>query len=155
MRDLEYYKNLALTDDLTQIPNRRSIIDSAKRDPGGAWVMIDLDGFKAFQDNNGGHIAGDRVLCDFSRWLTKNIRNSGPFSGREADILVARLHGDEFAVYVTGENPRFGARRIAVRVMCEWKYGSVTASAGVGDTLKEADRILYVVKNGLKFNEKN
>ncbi len=54
--------------------------------------LIDLDGFKAVNDN-GGHAAGDRVLREIAANLSRIVA---------ADGLVARLGGDEFAMLPVG-----------------------------------------------------
>jgi diguanylate cyclase (GGDEF)-like protein/PAS domain S-box-containing protein len=54
----------------------------------GAVLLLDLDHFKAVNDN-GGHAAGDQLLCDLGAVMMRRVRQSD---------LVARLGGDEFAV---------------------------------------------------------
>ena len=89
---------LALTDSLTQMPNRRMlslhlekfINGSARHRVHGALLLIDLDGFKAINDTDG-HDAGDAVLIE----VAKRIQSIT----READI-AARLGGDEFVVLI-------------------------------------------------------
>ena len=53
-----------------------------------ALLYIDLDQFKLINETSG-HAAGDEVLCEVSRMLQANLR--------ETDCL-ARMGGDEFAV---------------------------------------------------------
>ena len=144
--EVRKYRRLAYTDDLTGLPNGRFLREYVARDPDGAWVMVDLNGFGAYQNANGGHPEGDRVLQDFASWLSRNTRGS--------DLVAARVGGDEFAVYVQGDNPIRGASRIACEIITEWQYVTVTASAGIGWTQKEADKMLYVVKYGLEIAEK-
>lgn len=87
---------LAHHDTLTELPNRNLFWDRlgqalrhAHRHGNGAAVLwLDLDGFKAVNDNLG-HAAGDRVLQEVAHRLTKRVRESD---------TVARMGGDEFAV---------------------------------------------------------
>ncbi len=89
---------LAETDPLTGCLNRRSVneqtdimtADCGCGDETVAFLMIDLDNFKAINDVNG-HTAGDTVLCE----IAKRIRSALP-----EGALLARLGGDEFACVV-------------------------------------------------------
>lgn len=88
---------LALTDELTDLPNRRAfyeqgqvMIDAAAHDGRhGAMLLLDLDRFKEVNDSLGHH-AGDTLLKDVALRLTDTLHEDG-------DIL-ARLGGDEFVV---------------------------------------------------------
>ena len=89
-------QNLAVTDELTGLNNRRGfkilaegLVKLAHRSVLVLWLMyIDLDHFKHINDTFG-HAAGDAALVNVSRILTRSFR--------ESDV-VARLGGDEFAV---------------------------------------------------------
>ena len=89
-------EDLAYSDALTSLPNRRMFGDYCRRmiaaaertDGGFALLLIDLDHFKQVNDTLG-HGAGDAVLVETARRL-RNI-------ARKADV-VARLGGDEFAI---------------------------------------------------------
>ena len=97
--------NLAFFDPLTQLPNRRLLLDrlrhsvaSVARTGGqGAVLFIDLDHFKTINDTQG-HAVGDMLLCEVARRLNSCVR--------EGDT-VARLGGDEFVVML--ENLSGGA----------------------------------------------
>nr|WP_297422381.1 EAL domain-containing protein [uncultured Actinotalea sp.] len=87
---------LSLTDELTGLPNRRSLLAATERamaagDDIGV-LLLDLDGFKDVNDSLG-HTAGDDVLIT----LAHRMRRALP-----PGVLIARLGGDEFAVLVRG-----------------------------------------------------
>jgi diguanylate cyclase (GGDEF)-like protein len=92
-------EELALTDVLTGLPNRRAIdvwatreLSAAARHGFSIWVaMADLDHFKSINDAHG-HDAGDTVLKSFADILKSNTRESD---------MCARLGGEEFLVVFT------------------------------------------------------
>jgi diguanylate cyclase (GGDEF)-like protein/PAS domain S-box-containing protein len=89
-------KNLAFYDPLTNLPNRRLLLDrlhyalasSARSGREGALLFIDLDNFKALNDTRG-HDMGDMLLRQVAQRLTSCVHE---------DDFVARLGGDEFVV---------------------------------------------------------
>ena len=90
---------LATTDELTGIPNRRGLLMLAQnsisicrrnRIP-ASLVYCDLNGFKAINDTLG-HAEGDKALKAFASCLSSSFRDTD---------LVARLGGDEFVVLLT------------------------------------------------------
>lgn len=91
---------LAYFDPLTQLPNRRLLMDrlthalAATKRNGlyGALLFVDLDHFKVINDTRG-HEAGDLVLVETARRLRGAVR---------AEDSVARLGGDEFVVLLDG-----------------------------------------------------
>lgn len=93
-------ETLALTDDLTNLNNRRGffhlaehLLRIAHRTKRGMYLMYtDLDGFKKINDEYG-HAEGDRALQAFAQLLKENYR--------ESDI-IARLGGDEFVLLPVG-----------------------------------------------------
>jgi two-component system cell cycle response regulator len=92
-------QELALTDPLTGLPNRRAIEDWAARQLCGAarydfpfWVALaDLDHFKTVNDTHG-HDAGDTVLKAFSQILKRRSRRSD---------ICGRIGGEEFLFVLT------------------------------------------------------
>jgi len=84
------------TDVLTRLSNRAGlrlhIATLADTDETVEVIYIDLDGFKAVNDDHG-HAAGDAVLAAIGERLTRIVRS---------EDCAARLGGDEFAVIATG-----------------------------------------------------
>ncbi|HXW18405.1 MAG TPA: diguanylate cyclase [Candidatus Acidoferrales bacterium] len=96
-------EQLALTDSLTDLPNRRAVEEWAKRQLNAAarhefpfWViMTDLDKFKTINDTHG-HDAGDVVIRKFAEILKSNTRQSD---------ICGRIGGDEFLMVITHSQP--------------------------------------------------
>ena len=90
---------LALHDTLTQLPNRRFLMEqlgkvlsmARRRKFMVAVLFINLDHFKTVNDSLGHH-AGDQLLCDVAERLRQSVRDTD---------LVARLSGDEFVAVLT------------------------------------------------------
>ena len=107
---------LAFYDALTQLANRRLLIDhlqqtllSYQRQPGhGALLFLDLDNFKSLNDAHG-HAAGDLLLMEVARRLKACVR---------AVDTVARLGGDEFVVLLSalGDDAAAQAGAIAEKI---------------------------------------
>jgi diguanylate cyclase (GGDEF)-like protein len=160
-RELE---RLAVTDPLTQLCNRRHIMEEletelrrARRSESPVSVlMLDLDGFKGYNDAFG-HPAGDYVLKTAAKVLTSQARNTD---------VVGRYGGDEFLL-VLPDTDAEGALGLAERIRAAlegtpWPRRGLTASIGVatlhetwpnpraslrgGLLVAEADRALYKSK---------
>ena len=92
----EQLRNLAFYDTLTQLPNRRLLMDrlaqalsaSKRSSCYGALMFLDLDNFKPLNDQFG-HAVGDLVLIEVANRIRRCVR--------EMDT-VARFGGDEFVV---------------------------------------------------------
>lgn len=155
-------EELALTDMLTQLPNRRH----AMRQLAALWteslgagipvtcIMIDADHFKEVNDSHG-HDAGDEVL----RQLGKTLRHA-----MRTDDIVSRLGGDEFLAICPATDAAGGMhvaemmrRAVAgLRVPTgnsEWlgsvSMGVATKQAGMhrpDELLKAADEGVYAAK---------
>jgi diguanylate cyclase (GGDEF)-like protein len=99
---------IALTDDLTGLPNRRcfqgELADRIRTSAGTARPfavgLIDLDGFKPINDIHG-HLAGDDILRQVAARLAEALAGRGS---------AARMGGDEFAILCDG----IGARNEAI-----------------------------------------
>jgi two-component system cell cycle response regulator len=154
---------LAVTDELTGLYNRRYfdrhlslMLEKARdQDRDMAVMLIDMDFFKAVNDNHG-HDVGDAVLKEFAQRLRRNIRGVD---------LACRFGGEEFVVLMPDTDYR-QAQGVAERVRLavaertfetpEPRPLTVTCSVGVAlnehemDTpemiLKRADVALYRAK---------
>jgi len=149
---------LSITDSLTSLYNHRQFfvrlkdeIARAQRQKGNfAVVLIDLDGFKSYNDTYG-HLAGDDILRDVGRILRKCIR--------EGVDTGFRYGGDEFSLILIDADLDV-AEGIVERIRGEFEaHGSVAASFGIArfregmnelDLVEEADRALYRMKDKRK-----
>lgn len=165
-------ERLAFYDVLTQLPNRRLLLDRVARELAdarrrgrhGALLFIDLDHFKQINDAYG-HAAGDALLIEAAARLTDLLR--------EADT-VARLGGDEFVVLLPGLAADVAAAAAAARHVADKLRSSLSrpfdlgaqgglchlgASIGValfpdgadensGTLLRQADTAMYQAKAG-------
>lgn len=99
----------ANTDYLTKLPNRRYFFEETtkslkklkKAELPAAMAMLDIDHFKKINDTYG-HDAGDEVLKGLSIFFTKYFKK----------YLVARLGGEEFAVYFANTDKDEALKRL-------------------------------------------
>jgi len=161
------YRQAALRDPLTGLPNRRqftAFLDKlwasgeVSRKP-LSLVVLDVDHFKQFNDTYG-HSAGDRCLVQIGTLLERGVRDLGNY--------IARFGGEEFVLLLPdcdAERARDIADSLRVKVQqltiphSGSAYGIVTISVGVACTLPSAyssvtdeilfnlaDRALYAAK---------
>jgi len=159
---LDRENELARTDHLTELPNRRfyyELVASEIRrnqrygDP-FTIVFIDIDNFKIINDKQG-HTEGDSLLHRIAGSMASSVRNTD---------TVARVGGDEFALLLpnTGE---VSAQRVAKKLSQQLKIDiegkwPITFSLGlatynqtngnIDDVIGLADMNMYKVKNGGK-----
>ena len=119
---------LALLDPLTELPNRRAMVDwlaaELQRESPTGLLLVDLDGFKDVNTAHG-YPAGDAVLCDTAARLQRSVR---------PDDVVARLGGDEFAILAAAATPEamcdLAERTLSSLRGLEHKDVSLSASIG-------------------------
>jgi two-component system, cell cycle response regulator len=110
----EQMKQLAETDPLTEVYNRRALFDKLAQELERAnrygtvlaCLMIDIDRFKQINDDRG-HLAGDSVLRQLGQMLRRELR---------AVDIGARYGGEEFVVLLP-ETAAAGARIFAERFL--------------------------------------
>lgn len=154
---------LTYRDELTGAANRRLLLERLAAVESRAWrkgrpfalLMLDLDNFKAINDDHG-HAAGDACLRHVAELMSEKVR---------ASDLVARLGGDEFCVLLpdtdAAEAARIAADLVATfrthPVACGDKAIPLTLSIGVAESspahprtgaelMEAADQALYAVK---------
>jgi len=150
---------MAETDSLTGLYNRAALEQivgtalSGGTEKSGAFLMIDMDRFKSVNDTYG-HLVGDRVLKSCSEWMKAVLMDTD---------IVARMGGDEFAVFCSGIGDSAQAGMKASQILKAWEEivpdggeKHVTGSIGIavapqhGRTYEElynnADTALYAAK---------
>ncbi|MGH7727866.1 MAG: putative bifunctional diguanylate cyclase/phosphodiesterase [Vulcanimicrobiaceae bacterium] len=152
----------ATHDPLTSLPNRAAFVaalaerlESAESRGRAALLYVDLDRFK-FVNDTMGHPTGDKILFAAAKRLVASRRPSD---------LVARLHGDEFAVLLGDVPEPATVMAIAERIRCELleplEIGgtSLKLAASIGvvaelseyrraeDIMRDADTAMYAAKS--------
>jgi len=137
------FEQLALSDPLTSLPNKRLLLDrieraiaqAGRRDGFSAVLFVDLDGFKTVNDSMG-HTEGDRLLKAVASRLRSCAR---------ASDTVARFGGDEFVVLLEGcRTPTDAgniARKMAVALSLPFPLsrGEAEISCSIGIALHPRD----------------
>jgi len=172
----EQIHQLAFYDPLTNLPNRRLLVDRLnhtmvsgnRSEDHGAILFIDLDNFKTLNDTKG-HDVGDLLLVETAKRLQLCVRSGD---------TVARLGGDEFVIMLEGLGTEVGhaatqAKSVGEKIretlnqtyhLRDAEYhGSCSIgislfhgdSISVDDLLKRADTAMYEAKssgrNTLRF----
>jgi diguanylate cyclase (GGDEF)-like protein len=153
--------NLALTDELTGLCNRRGFIAIAERQlkigrrsgRGVLLFFIDVDGLKQINDSFG-HSEGDRALKRTARALKMTFRDSD---------VIARLGGDEFAVLAVEASDNSeaaiknrltqdlksltaGETRYALTISLGSARFDARGNTSIGELMVRADRAMYEQK---------
>lgn len=162
----EKMRFMATHDDLTRLANRnllqerltQAIYQHARHQEKLALMFIDLDGFKAVNDQFGHHV-GDELLVKVGEILRYCVRKSD---------TVARFGGDEFVILLTGLVDRDDAAIVAEKILlhlveplqlsaCSAQIGASIGIALYPDDgadesgmLKAADGLMYLAKEAGK-----
>ena len=161
-REVSDIRSKSYQDVLTGLWNRayteNAVNEMISQEKKGALIMLDMDNFKAVNDNYG-HIAGDETLKVFAGTLKK-------FAG-EGDILC-RIGGDEFMIFVKGvtEKSELSSRAADIISDFQKKFAALSfeiecsVSIGIAQTPEDglefnklynsADKALYYVKQNGK-----
>jgi diguanylate cyclase (GGDEF)-like protein len=143
-------RNLARTDELTGLANRRALLKEIESfsQVEGALLLLDLNQFKPVNDNYG-HDVGDLLLREVARRFSRVIPDGA---------ILARLGGDEFGVLIPGtvEHTIESAHALRACLSYPCQIKGMTISVGVsighvyndgaGNLLKRADDAMYRAK---------
>lgn len=170
-QDLVYLENTQKLEDeikidtLTKILNRKGFNDIVdvyceqyhKNKEDFALIMVDLDHFKYINDHYG-HVTGDRILIEFAKTVSKQLKNPDIFS---------RFGGDEF-VYLTKEIDREKILQamneikecvyenpLLKKYKVDFSYGIAVMDdsyENLGELIEQADKELYASKEKNSFN---
>lgn len=155
--------DLAMTDELTRILNRRSLLQAYERalslSKRKHWplsvMMLDIDHFKQINDRYG-HQMGDEVLARFARAVSSTLRDSdviGRYGGEEF-LVILQDEGHEGALIAADrirkvvQEMRFDTQpalsvRVSIGIVERTHYGNDQAEA----LIKAADKALYQAKS--------
>lgn len=160
-------KLAATHDSLTGLPNRNLFMEISEnlrhlsiRKGGRLTVMfVDLDGFKAVNDQYG-HDIGDQVLCEVAAVLRKDVRKSD---------IVSRIGGDEFLLCLSELHDISGVVKIsdnllrAISAIRNINGYPIKLSASIGaaiavmpdritldEIIRLSDRLMYKAKKAGK-----
>ena len=149
---------LAMTDELTGLPNRRAVLARlgsllAEGSP-CAVLIVDIDHFKAINDHHG-HPIGDEVLRAVAGTLAAELRgamSAGRLGGEEFLVLVPRTEIEpamQLAERLRAAMARIDPARWSVTAPITVSVGVALARPGPGgiaDVLRRADEALYAAK---------
>jgi diguanylate cyclase (GGDEF)-like protein/putative nucleotidyltransferase with HDIG domain len=134
-------RQLAMEDNLTGLPNARSLMqqlrrqlaDSERQESPFAVLLMDVDNFKQVNDQLG-HLEGDRVLQGIGRILQESVRQMD---------FVARYAGDEFVIVLPRADIE-AAEDVAGRIRravghFAWECGHRDLGVSIGQALYPAD----------------
>ncbi|WP_100331858.1 diguanylate cyclase domain-containing protein [Bacillus xiapuensis] len=145
---------LVITDHLTKLYARnyldQAITESSESDQEGAFLLIDIDDFKAINDTYG-HQTGDDTIIQVAELIRRTI---------EDHDVAARWGGEELAVYLPGKSLEAGIRMASelvkkvarctsppVTISCGVSHWSRSHPVSIKKLFNRADEALYKAKS--------
>ncbi len=164
-RRLREMEDIADTDALLPIPNRRAFIRELNRmisfaeryGTPSTLVFIDLNDMKKINDEYG-HDVGDKALFHVARLMTENIRGTD---------VIGRLGGDEFGVLLAQADEEIGKQKAqnlanvidetplqhdGIEIKMSLAFGTYTFKSGdqPDEAIHKADQAMYEHKREKK-----
>lgn len=149
-QEISSERELARTDELTGLPNRRKfmadLIEFSNTE--GALLLLDLNGFKPVNDQYG-HEIGDQLL----RAVAQRFRRSLP-----SQSTLARLGGDEFGALISGNYESTMEAALALHASVSYPFAingenikigvsvGFVSNDGTRDMMHRADQAMYKAK---------
>jgi diguanylate cyclase (GGDEF)-like protein/PAS domain S-box-containing protein len=162
VRLLSWIQQLAITDELTGLHNRRGLFEIGRMEIERtrryklplAAILMDIDHFKRVNDRFS-HSIGDQVLQSFAECIQNNTR--------ELDV-ISRIGGEEFVILLPGSNHKSAQetadrlQRIIAEHITSTNMGDITITVSQGvavlnenmtdlyELIQAADEALYMAK---------
>ena len=158
---------LAFFDPLTQLPNRRLLLDrlhravvaSSRRKSCGAVLLIDMDNFKLLNDTKG-HEVGDLLLVEVARRLRNCVRDQDSLAHQGGDEFIIILEDLGSELQEAANRAELVAEKILQTLRETYQLGTMEhhtqasigvatyqdASDGAEEILKRADTAMYRAK---------
>jgi diguanylate cyclase (GGDEF)-like protein/PAS domain S-box-containing protein len=144
-------QNLARSDALTGLPNRRALDEVLPREMARALragaplclAIVDIDHFKAYNDSHG-HLAGDAVLRDCAAAWDQELRGEDTilrFGGEEFLVVLPECTAADAAEIVERLRRATPGRQTCSAGLAIWKPGE-----SVDELVARADKALYEAK---------
>jgi diguanylate cyclase (GGDEF)-like protein/PAS domain S-box-containing protein len=148
---IEEKEQMARSDALTGLPNRRALDDQLPREMARALragsplclAIVDIDHFKAYNDTHG-HLAGDAVLRDCAAAWDSQLRGEDTilrYGGEEFLVVLPGCTVDDAAEIVERLRAATADEQTCSAGLAAWRSGE-----SVDDLVGRADKALYEAK---------
>lgn len=151
-------QRLANTDQLTQVKNRRAILEAleneflrVKRNPSNlSLLMLDIDYFKAINDSFG-HLEGDKILVEIANIISKTCRKTdtvGRYGGEEFLIVLPVTKIDSAKELAERIRRAVAEARIrkGTKITCSIGVATLSEKESIMDLIQKADERTYKAK---------